>query len=161
MVYSNPWLWLTVLGTPELWLGVAGVLVVFYLVFRKRPGFKKSRKQVKSFLWVFVVSMLLVFGTVLLVKNTAQIPRPCGPESLQCPADFSFPSGHSAAIFVFFASLLVFLKKKWLPLAIVPVLVAYSRIALGVHTLADVLAGALLGLVVPVLIWVFLGKKKI
>lgn len=58
--------------------------------------------------------------------------------------DFSFPSSHAANTFaagVFLA--LRFARFRWI--LVLPTLVAYSRVYVGVHYPLDVLAGALLG----------------
>lgn len=156
--HLNPWFLITLLGTPELWLGIAGGVGVFYFIFRKNLG--KRRKTLRGFAMVFVVSLLLTFGVVQGIKSTVNIPRPCGQENPYCEPDSSFPSGHAAAIFVFFGPLLIFLKRMWLPLLVIPLLVAYSRVALGVHTLADVAAGGVLGVVIPLVIFEILGMGK-
>ena len=158
MFHLNPWFFVTLIGTPELWLGIAIGLVFVYFAFKK--GFGKERKKVMRFLEVFIVSLLLVFVAVLAVKNVSSVPRPCGLENPYCSEDFSFPSGHAASIFVFFTALFLFWRGKSLPLFIIPILVAYSRVALGVHTVADVVAGGVLGIVVTLIIWKFFWKRK-
>jgi hypothetical protein len=60
---------------------------------------------------------------------------------------FGFPSGHTSSAFAVWGGLAVVFRKRWLawlaPLMIV--LIAFSRLYLGVHFLADVLGGAVLG----------------
>ncbi|MBL7160781.1 MAG: phosphatase PAP2 family protein [Candidatus Aenigmarchaeota archaeon] len=150
----NPWFWVTQVGAPELWLGIAAGVLIFYLARRKVMG-----KKGKGFAKVFILSLILTLVTVQAVKDVAQVPRPCGIENPYCEDDFSFPSGHSAAAFVAFSSILLFLPRKWLPLLVIPVLVAYSRVALGVHTVTDVVAGSILGIMFPVIVWEALRKK--
>ena len=64
------------------------------------------------------------------------------------PADYSFPSGHTAASFAAVAALYFAGAKKWwkitLPLAI---LMAFSRMYLYVHYPTDVLGGMIVGCV--------------
>jgi membrane-associated phospholipid phosphatase len=163
------WHALTLLGTPEYWAFAATALVIVYLAFRRLApeslGFKKFRPALRKFLLIFIPSILIVFGATLLIKNVAYIQRPCTPcpgEACNpfCDTDSSFPSGHAGTIFVVFSSLYVtFRKRLVLPPLIIPILVSYSRIALGVHTWIDVLAGALLGLAMPILVSIMLQKK--
>lgn len=155
--HLNPWFWITLVGTPEIWLGIAGGVVVFYVLFRGKLG--KRRTPVKAFFTVFVISLLLVSGMVTGLKSALQIERPCGEENPYCDPDFSFPSGHAATVFVFFTSLLLFVSRKWLPLLIIPLLVASSRAALGVHTIPDILVGSVVGIVVTFVVWGFLHRK--
>jgi len=140
----NPWLLITVLGTPEIWLGIAIGLGIFYRWFMN----PKRKKSFRPFLKVFAISLLLSFVLVVMVKDTFQVPRPCVGETL-CEIGFSFPSGHAAAAFAGFTPLLLHLRKRYLPLFIIPLFVAISRFALGFHTPLDILAGSLIGILIP------------
>lgn len=84
------------------------------------------------------------------LKRLAGRPRPAvGLESfsprIECPDEFSFPSGHTAVAFAVAAALL----GEPAPLALATVILAsgigLSRMALGAHYPLDVAAGALLG----------------
>jgi len=58
----------------------------------------------------------------------------------------SFPSGHSATVFSAAAMLGYFFKKFRLPLAILAVFTAFSRVAITKHYLSDVFIGSLVGI---------------
>ncbi|MEM2956046.1 MAG: phosphatase PAP2 family protein [Candidatus Pacearchaeota archaeon] len=63
--------------------------------------------------------------------------------------DFSFPSNHTAFVF----AMLLFMPKKWFWFwLIIAIIIAFSRVYLGLHYLSDVIAGAFLGLFVSHLI---------
>ncbi len=165
MLDLNPWLALTHMGSPELWLGITAGLALFYMASGRAA--RRSRR-LRSFMKVFTLSLLVALALVLLFKGVSQIPRPCGPENPYCPGDSSLPSGHAAAAFAAFTPIALFKGRRWAPLLAVPALVAYSRLALGVHTTLDVLTGSALGLVVALASWLAVsrqekrrGKKKV
>jgi undecaprenyl-diphosphatase len=63
------------------------------------------------------------------------------------PASTAFPSGHSASAFAFATGVGHVLPAASIPLLALASLVAYSRVHVGVHYPADVVAGSLVGIV--------------
>ena len=91
-----------------------------------------------------------IICNILLKPMVCRI-RPCDVNQtvqliIARPADYSFPSGHTAASFAAVAALYFAGAKKWwkitLPLAI---LMAFSRMYLYVHYPTDVLGGMIVG----------------
>ncbi len=84
-------------------------------------------------------------------------------EGVELHAAYSFPSGHTTAVFALMTSLmLMFNKKKMeLPLFILALLTGFSRIYLSQHFLADVLAGSFIGVSVSVLVYYGLNHGSI
>jgi membrane-associated phospholipid phosphatase len=74
----------------------------------------------------------------------------------------SFPSGHTTSIFALATIIALHVNNKWysLLLLVAAVLVGYSRIYMGCHFPADVIAGALLGTVTAVLVYTFINFKQ-
>lgn len=110
--------------------------------------FKKTRK-------IGVMSALALTASLLvnneLLKNLVQRPRPFMTFTelttvIPRPGQFSFPSGHSSASFaaavVYYRNLP---KKYGVPALVLAALIAFSRLYVGVHYPTDVLAGALVG----------------
>lgn len=105
-----------------------------------------------TFFLLLLTAYAIELPAYWFLKNRLQRARPCqvltGCQPLVDPHDkFSFPSGHSAAAFLFATVLGWYIPQ----LAIVAwswaTLVACSRVVLGVHYPGDIFAGASLGLV--------------
>ncbi|MWV42975.1 phosphatase PAP2 family protein [Paenibacillus sp. HJL G12] len=64
------------------------------------------------------------------------------------PANASFPSDHALGAFVIAAAIAMYRKKDGMIWLILAALIAFSRVWTGVHYPTDVLAGALIGILV-------------
>jgi PAP2 superfamily. len=103
-------------------------------------------KEAKKAIFIFFSAG---FGGLILfiIKYTVQRVRPL-PDVFD---GYSFPSGHSTIVVVFFISLLfVINKKKFLSMLAIFAIIAIpiSRVVLGAHFISDVVAGLLLGSIV-------------
>ena len=103
-------------------------------------------KEAKKAIFIFFSAG---FGGLILfiIKYTVQRGRPL-PDVFD---GYSFPSGHSTIVVVFFISLLfVINKKKFLSMLAIFAIIAVpiSRVVLGAHFLSDVIAGLVLGSIV-------------
>lgn len=103
-------------------------------------------KEAKKAIFIFFSAG---FGGLILfiIKYTVQRGRPL-PDVFD---GYSFPSGHSTIVVVFFISLLfVINKKKFLSMLAIFAIIAVpvSRVVLGAHFISDVVAGLLLGSIV-------------
>lgn len=101
-----------------------------------------------------------LFNNILL-KNLVARPRPYTqlPQLVMlmpCPADHSFPSGHACSSFAVAGSLMWTMKRRWnlirIPALALAVLIAFSRLYVGVHYPTDVLVGAAVGLLGSLLV---------
>lgn len=108
----------------------------------------------RSILPVAAVSGALAFGItsllVSLLKDTFERARPAVADPtfealVTTPGSASFPSGHSATAFAAAVAVAVFCPRLRWPLLGLAVLVALSRVYLGVHYWADIAVGAALG----------------
>jgi membrane-associated phospholipid phosphatase len=118
---------------------------IMLLFIRKRP----------DLVWAGIISTIIATLVVNLVKSFYNIPRP--PAIIEMSMikiigptlnAHSFPSGHTVTIFTL-AGILIFNFKSFfvrLSFIFLAVLVGFSRIAVGAHWPADVLAGAALGI---------------
>jgi undecaprenyl-diphosphatase len=132
---GDSWFWLLVL-IPIAWLGTE-----FW-----------SRRAM-----LYILAILITAVLVFAIKFTVRRRRPEGEwgQVYRKTDPHSVPSGHAARAAVL-AVLAIGLGPPWLGLllAVWAPLVMLARVAMGVHYLSDVLAGALLGgLVGLALIW--------
>ena len=126
-------------------LAIGSTVILFYLFY------KRHRKE--GILFCIIVLMGYVIN--VLLKLFVQRNRPT-VSPLQTLTDYSFPSSHSMASFIFFATIAYFAyhftKDKKLSIIITIIcfllifLIGISRIYLGVHYPSDVLGGYLAGI---------------
>lgn len=166
-LYLDPLYILTFIGEPTLWAVLSIALIGIYFVIRNR--WYSHRSFLKRFLPVMITSLVIVLLIALFLKAMFPVARPCTPCTMiqeacnpYCPAnDPSFPSAHAGVAFVVFTSLWLVQRKRWqLPVFLLPVAIAASRVALGVHTWVDVAVGSALGLVVSWLVWRELERRS-
>ena len=100
-----------------------------------------------------IASLLLssLIGEVLL-KNLVQRGRPFTAVEginllIKAPKSFSFPSGHTASSFAVATVVGRKIEKFKLPIYILAIAIAFSRLYLYVHYPSDVLVGALIGVI--------------
>lgn len=130
---------LTDLGDPVVTAGVLAVLTIVLLV-RRLPRLAG---------WVAVTGLGLAVLDPL-VKGLVGRARPSLPIEVATAPGQSFPSGHALASFALFTILLLVAlpavprgRRRWAVAAVVAAVVAvgFTRVALGVHYVSDVLAG--------------------
>jgi membrane-associated phospholipid phosphatase len=139
--YLYPFIWANLTFLGDTFAGS----VIMILFIRKRP----------DLVWAGIIAVIIAALAVNLLKSLSDIPRPpaiidksliniIGP-SLYV---HSFPSGHTTAIFTLTGILMFYFRSMILRLCMVflALLIGISRIAVGVHWPADVLAGAALGI---------------
>lgn len=122
------------------------------------PGFllmkglmKKEMFTIQNMLYV-LISILVAAVIAALLKYGFNRPRPFVTynylEIRQESPSPSFPSGHTTLTFAMMAALAKIYKKWFLTLLLVTwaILVAYSRLHLGLHYPSDVLCGIIIGI---------------
>ncbi|WP_035479819.1 phosphatase PAP2 family protein [Aliagarivorans marinus] len=117
-----------------------------YVVLAVLIGFTE---QAQAFLSLALPAYAIELASYVLLKQVFRRNRPQSLPVFIRPSDkFSFPSGHSAGAFVM-ASCIAHVFPAWSALAFTwAILIACSRVLLGVHFISDVVAGASLGLMV-------------
>lgn len=149
-VMTPIWKFITDLGK----LGILWILISLVLMF-----IPKTRRIGMMSGLALVLSVLF---TNCVIKNIVARPRPFDQiEGLIClvkkPRDYSFPSGHTSASFAAGVVFLKWMKKRYgVPLFGIALLIAFSRLYLGVHYPSDVLGGAIIGTLIAFLaMWIY------
>jgi undecaprenyl-diphosphatase len=135
--------WVSHLGSQEFLL-VAGLIMLF-----------SRNSRIRIFGLALIAGLLLSYHAVHYLKVWIARPRPCvalpDVHALIKETSFSFPSLHSTNIFMAVA-LFSSYAKRYRYLYILAGVVAISRIYVGVHYPSDVMAGALLGIIIGCLL---------
>ncbi|MCF6169852.1 MAG: phosphatase PAP2 family protein [Bacteroidales bacterium] len=142
-------------------------ILLLYLIVRQYKW--------KSWLVLVFIGLIILAADQLSVhafKNIFQRLRPCHNEEVKllahtvtgCGGQYGFVSSHAANSFALagFISLLLHKVHKWLPPALLfwGLLIAYSRVYLGVHYPGDVIAGAVLGLLIGWLLYLVFRETE-
>ena len=115
-----------------MWIAIALVLAIAW----RRP-------------WLLVgVAVAVGIADVIVDLIKIAVPRHRPFEHQLGPSErtHSFPSGHTATAFAGATMLAAYLPRWRMPLYVLAVLIALSRLYNGVHYPTDVIAGALLGI---------------
>jgi len=110
-----------------------------------------------GFFWI--LSMILASGIISpLIHYFFFRPRPfvafgTNPLIAMAADAASFPSGHTIFFFTLATVAWLSMNKKWGAwLMVVAVLIGLARVYVGVHFLLDILGGAVIGFLVPVIV---------
>ena len=132
------------------------VATFIYWCFNKEMGYWMC--------WCLSLGNLFVSS----LKVMFAVERPIGTEGIRTLREhtapgYSFPSCHTHASANFFTSIAraVNLKRFWTLAIIMPALVGLSRLYLGVHWPMDVLGGDIIGLGLPLLLWLLYRRYAI
>ena len=132
---------LTLLGGREVLLAVSIIILCF------------GKKEIRKFGILLFFGLIVSFGIVYILKIWIARARPflvlAHVHLLMKEGGYSFPSGHATNIFMT-VSLLTVHFKKFYYFYILAFGVALSRIYVGVHFPSDVIAGALIGVIIGI-----------
>ena len=147
---DNLALLVTNVGVIYFWIIIAGILYLF----GNEKGKDVSKKMIIILIVVVIVSQI--------IKFVVMRPRPYTELSslvvLSLGTDPSFPSGHTT-ISTAMSYVLSKEYNKWYLMSI-PVIVALSRLYLGVHYPSDVFGGFLVGIGIAYIMEHYINFKK-
>lgn len=156
--YSQPWLdklFIVVTQTASVWIALP--LFIAVALFWRRGNRLEA------------VTLLAASGGSAIINALLKAffgrPRPAVFPPLTVETSYSFPSGHTMAAVAFYGLLAVFLWRKqrygWaVLLGLWPLVVALSRIYLGVHYPSDVLGALAVGIMWVALVVVVYDELK-
>ena len=127
-----------------LWIGICVLLLI--LKKTRTTGLVCSCSLAATFL-INNIILKNVIARTRPYEAVERLNRIIGAQS-----DYSFPSGHSGASFAVAVVMFMEMPKKYgVPALIVAVLIAFSRLYVGVHYPSDVIAGVLTGTIYAVI----------
>lgn len=139
------------------------VLFVFMLLAALRARYRPARNMALALLTPAAAA--IAYGFSELSKSLIEEGRPCrvlaGVDPVgTCPpiGDWSFPSNHTTAAVAIAVGLALTWRKLGVVSLVIAAAVAYSRVFLGAHYPHDVLAGAVLGTVVALVVMLPLAR---
>ncbi len=144
---------------------LVAILGFFYWSYNKKIGKRIGICMLTSNLWNPMIKNIFLRLRPYLVSDKVKLLRKIdnSAEITDVAAQgYSFPSGHSANAVATYGSIGIALRKKWMTILAfaLPLLVGFSRVAVGAHFPTDVLAGWGIGIIVIILIPLLREKIK-
>jgi len=152
---SYIWIFLSYFGDIAYWLGFTISFLLIYLFLEER-----DKKRQKWILYYLLPAILLSYASSFFLKLAFKIPRVCEGVTY-CPETYAFPSGHATIASAFSTMVFLWFRKNpkvYVSTFILAILVCYSRLALKVHTIYDVVGGGMVGAAISLLWYNFFRK---
>ena len=157
--------WMTAHRTPGLrhamrWVSYVGDWVghVVAALLAAAIAYRRGNRR-----WVRIcVAMIIALAVAGVVTRVVKVAAGRSRPAVEIDAGFNgprftakyhaFPSGHTASSVAYFGVLAFVNLRLFAALLPIPLLIGFSRLYLGSHHFSDVIAGALLGVAIAVLI---------
>ena len=137
---------ITILG--EEYFAIAVLCLILWCV-NKKSGYTIGFTYLTS--WIFNFSLKRIFK----VPRPFVLDKDIIPIRPETATGYSFPSGHTQSISSLSTAIAVTFRKRvlYITATLLVILMAASRMYLGVHTLLDVVVGAIVGI-----LWVYVAN---
>lgn len=140
-------------------LGGASIVIVLHMYTKKEWKYAIA----------FVSGLIVTSGAVHVLKNILKVPRPVDAYIIE--TGYAMPSGHASLSFFLATFLIYYIMQEtdnrisetasWIILGATAIIISASRIFLHVHTIEQVVWGAILGIGVASVSILYTRRKKI
>jgi undecaprenyl-diphosphatase len=139
--FDTIFVWLSRIGS----FGIVWILVAAALAFL----WKRPTALPLVFLVQILAEAITRLGKTLIDRDRPAFHYAEPPPLMQIPHTHSFPSGHAASSFACAATLARYTSRRVaIALFVLAALIAWSRVYVGAHYPLDVVAGAVVGLLI-------------
>lgn len=159
--FAGKWAWLDCFGIISA--DYLGYVLLFVLAILLLVNLKKNWKMVAE---AIIAAGFIRFVLAEIIRRIWFRPRPFVlqnfvPLIAQSAQEASFPSGHATFFFALATIVYFYNKKLGIIFFIASFFIALARVFVGVHWPSDILAGALLGILMGyILNWLFRTHAK-
>ena len=138
----------------------AKYLFIFSFLIAGIYFLKQSWPIKKKIIILGIISIVLIYSTALVAGHLYNDPRPFVVDHftplIPHAPDNGFPSDHVLMVSAIAAIILFFSRRIGVILWLITILVALSRVYVGVHHLVDVIGSMLISLVVTSIVYIIL-----
>ena len=157
------------LDAPMAYITGRGLWIPFYLMLGGWLVYKQKVDSLWSMAYIVVSVALADQFTSSFMKPFFERLRPCHDPAISdlvytvvgCGGKYGFASSHASTTFALACSVTLLQKNRlWLSILVFcwAAVVSYSRVYVGVHYPGDIVAGAMVGILISVLLYAILEK---
>jgi len=141
------------------WIIIGCGILFFIFEYRNHPK--------KLFVEIIATAstVFVAWGISAIIKNITHVARPFvvsgGVSNFYVAGNASFPSGHATVFFALATAIYLYNKRVGVFFYLAAVIIATSRVLVGVHYSIDVILGALIGIVVALSVNSIFSRKNL
>lgn len=127
------------------WLVIATAVIFFIFEY------KNHIKRIFTEILITASTIFVAWGIAAIIKNITHISRPFvmngATSNFYVAGNASFPSGHATVFFALATAIYLYNKRVGIFFYLAAVIIAISRVLVGVHYPVDIMVGAVIGIV--------------